>query len=128
METDWPSALLTAFLLAPPSFLGVRALMRGPTRFAGRAVPIAMDRLAAAVWLSAFPLTVAIVFSRLYYYPPRTLAEANYLGNDWGPLVLRVLSIVCLLIGGAIALVTAKPEVKPKPKGKSKARYKKRNR
>jgi hypothetical protein len=126
METNWPSAILTAFLLAPPSFLGVRALIRGPTRFAGRVVPKAMDRLAAAVWLSAFPLTVAIVFTRLKYYPPRSLTEANYLADDWGPMVLRVLSIICLLLGGAIALVTARPEVKPKPKGKSKARYKKK--
>jgi hypothetical protein len=49
MENDWPGAIFTAFLLAPPSFLGIRALIRGPTRFAGKVVPIRMDRLAAAV-------------------------------------------------------------------------------
>jgi hypothetical protein len=128
MENDWPGAFLTAILLAPPSFLGVRALIRGPTRFAGKVVPIAMDRVAAAVWLSAFPLTIAIVFARLSYYPPRTLEQANYLANDWGPMVLRVLSIACLLIGGAVALLTARPEEKPRPKGKSKARFKGRKR
>ena len=48
-----------------------------------------MDRLAAAVWLSSFPLTIAIVFIRLYYSPPRTQSEANHLANEWGPLVLR---------------------------------------
>jgi hypothetical protein len=128
METDWPSAILTAALLAPPSFLGVRALIRGPTRFWGRVVPAGMNRLAAAVWLAAFPLTVAIVYLRLSYYPPRTMREADYLANDWGPLVLRASSIACLFVGGTIALVTAKPEVKPKPKGKSKARYKAKKR
>ena len=89
MENDWPGAIFTAFLLAPPSVLGIRALIRGPTRFAGKVVPIGMDRLAAAVWLSAFPLTIAIVFIRLYYSPPRTQSEANYLANEWGPFVLR---------------------------------------
>ena len=89
MENDWPGAIFTAFLLAPPSVLGIRALIREPTRFAGKVVPIGMDRLAAAVWLSAFPLTIAIVFIRLTYFPPRTHAEANYLANDWGPFVLR---------------------------------------
>jgi uncharacterized membrane protein YdjX (TVP38/TMEM64 family) len=128
MEDDWPSAIFTAVLLAPPSILGIRALIRGPTRFAGRVVPKGMDRLAAAIWLAAFPLTIAIVFIRITYFPPRRLTEANYLANDWGPLVLRVLSITCLLIGGAIALLTARPEVKPRVKGKSKARYKKRKR
>lgn len=125
MDEDWPSAIFTAILLAPPSILGVRALIRGPTRFAGKVVPKEMDRLAAAVWLAAFPLTILIVITRLYYFPPRTLTEANYLANDWGPLVLRVMSIACLVTGAAIALVTARPEVKPRVKGKSKARYKK---
>jgi hypothetical protein len=128
MENDWPGAIFTAFLLAPPSVLGIRALIRGPTRFAGKVVPIGMDRLAAAVWLSAFPLTIAIIFTRLTYFPPRTQAEANYLANDWGPYVLRALSITCLLIGGAIALSTARPEVKPRVRGKSNARNKKRKR
>jgi hypothetical protein len=128
MENDWPGAIFTAFLLAPPSFLGVRALIRGPTRFAGKVVPIGMDRLATAVWLSVFPLTIAIVFIRLSYSPPRTHTEANYLANDWGPFVLRALSITCLLIGGAIALLSARPEVKPRVRGKSKARNKKRKR
>ena len=128
METDWPNAIFTAFLLAPPSFLGVRALIRGPTRFWGRVVPAGMNRLAAAVWLAAFPLTIAIVIIRFSYYPPRTVAEANYLSDDWGPLVLRAMSIACLFAGGTIALITARPEVKPKPKGKSKARYKSKKR
>ncbi len=128
MEDNWLSAIFTAFLLAPPSVLGIRALIQGPTRFAGKAVPIGMDRLAAAVWLSAFPLTIVIVFSRLYYSPPRTQAEADYLANEWGPFVLRALSVTCLLIGGAIALVTAKPEVKPKVAGKRRVRSKKRRR
>src|SRR4051812_26846033 len=87
MENDWPGAIFTAFLLAPPSILGIRALFRGPTRFAGKVVPIRMDRLAAVVWLSAFPLTVAIVFIRLSFSPPRTQSEANYLANEWGPFV-----------------------------------------
>jgi len=128
MEDDWPSAIFTAFLLAPPSILGIRALIRGPTRFAGRVVPKGMDRLAAAVWLAAFPLTIAIVFTRIHYFPPRTLTEADYLANDWGPLVLRVMSIASLVTGGAIALLTARPEVKPRVKGKSKGRNKKRKR
>jgi hypothetical protein len=126
MENDWLGAIFTAFLLAPPSFLGIRALFRGPTRFAGKVVPITMDRLAAAVWLSAFPLTIAIVFIRFSYSPPRTNSEANYLANEWGPFVLRALGVTCLLIGGAIALLTARPEVKPKAKGKRRARTKKR--
>jgi len=128
MEHDWPGGIFTAFLLAPPSVLGVRSLIRGPTRFAGKVVPIGMDRLAAAVWLSPFPLTIAIVFIRLYYSPPRTQSEANYLANEWGPLVLRALSITCLLIGGAIALLAARPEVKPKVGGKRRFRTKKRKR
>lgn len=128
MEYDWPGGIFTAFLLAPPSVLGVRSLIRGPTRFAGKVVPIGMDRLAAAVWLSPFPLTIAIVFIRLYYSPPRTQSEANDLANEWGPLVLRALSITCLLIGGAIALLTARPEVKPKVGGKRRGRTKKRKR
>jgi hypothetical protein len=130
MKDDWGSAFLTAFLLAGPSILGVRALFRGPTRFAGRVVPRAMDRLAAAVWLAAFPLTIAIVFTRISYFPPRTLNEADYLSDVWAPGVLRVASIACLVIGGTIALLTARPEVKPKVKvkGKSKARYKNRKR
>jgi hypothetical protein len=98
------------------------------TRFAGKVVPIGMDRLAAAVWLSPFPLTIAIVFIRLYYSPPRTEAEANHLANEWGPWVLRGLSITCLLIGGAVAILTARPEVKPKVGGKRRARNKKRRR
>src|SRR5262245_35039249 len=128
MEHDWLGGIFTAFLLAPPSFLGVRALIRGPTRFAGKVVPNGMDRLAAAVWLSAFPLTIVIVFARLYYSPPRTHSESNYLANEWAPLVLRVLSFTCLLSGGAIALSTARPEVKPKVRGKSRTRTKKRKR
>ena len=128
MEHDWLGGIFTAFLLALPSVLGVRSLIRGPTRFAGKVVPIGMDRLAAAVWLSPFPLTIAIVFIRLYYSPPRTQSEANHLANEWGPLVLRALSITCLLIGGAIALLTARPEVKPKVSGKRRARNKKRKR
>ena len=128
MEHDWLGGIFTAFLLAPPSVLGVRSLIRGPTRFAGKVVPIGMDRLAAAVWLSPFPLTIAIVFIRLYYSPPRTPSEANDLADEWGPLVLRALSITCLLIGGAIALQTARPEVKPKVSGKRRARNKKRKR
>jgi hypothetical protein len=128
MEHDWPGGIFTAFLLAPPSVLGVRSLIRGPTRFAGKVVPIGMDRLAAAVWLSPFPLTIAIVFIRLYYSPPRTQSEANYLANEWGPLVLRALSITCLLIGGGIALLTARPELKPKVGGKRRGRTKKRKR
>ena len=107
MENDWIGAIFTAFLLAPPSFLGIRALIRGPTRFAGKVVPIGMDRLAAAVWLSVFPLTIAIVFIRLFYFPPRTQSEANYLANEWGPFVLRAISVSSLLIGGAIAFMTA---------------------
>ena len=91
MEHDWLGGIFTAFLLAPPSVLGVRSLIRGPTRFAGKVVPIGMDRLAAAAWLSPFPLTIAIVFFRLYYSPPRTQSEANHLANEWGPLVLRAL-------------------------------------
>jgi hypothetical protein len=51
MEHDWLDGIFTAFLLAPPSVLGVRSLIRGPTRFAGKVVPIGMDRLAAAVSL-----------------------------------------------------------------------------
>ena len=128
MEHDWLGAIFSAFLLAPPSVLGIRSLIRGPTRFAGKVVPIGMDRLAAAVWLSPFPLTIAIVFIRLYYSPPRTESEANDLANDWGPLVLRALSITCLLIGGAIALLTARPELKPKVGGKRRGRTKKRKR
>jgi hypothetical protein len=128
MENDWIGAIFTAFLLAPPSVLGIRSLIRGPTRFAGKVVPIGMDRLAAAVWLSAFPLTIAIVFIRLSYSPPRTHSEANYLANEWGPFVLRALSGTCLLIGGAIALMTARPEVKPKVSGKRRVRTKKRKR
>jgi hypothetical protein len=128
MENDWLGAIFTALLLAPPSVLGIRALIRGPTRFAGKIVPIRMDRLAAAVWLAAFPLTIAIVFFRLYYSPPRTHSEANYLANEWGPFVLRALSVTCLLIGGAIALMTARPEVKPKVSGKRRVRTKKRRR
>ena len=128
MEHDWPGGIFTAFLLAPPSVLGVRSLIRGPTRFAGKVVPIGMDRLAAAVWLSPFPLTIAIVFIRLYYSPPRTQSDADYLANEWGPLVLRALSITGLLIGGAIALLTARPEVKPKVGGKRRGRTKKRKR
>jgi hypothetical protein len=128
MGDDWLGAIVTAFLLAPPSVLGIRALIRGPTRFAGKFVPIRMDRLAAAVWLSAFPLTIVIVFSRLYYFPPRTQSEANDLANEWGPFVLRALSVTCLLIGGTIALLTARPEVKPKVGGKRRARTRKRKR
>jgi hypothetical protein len=128
MENDWLGAIFTAFLLAPPSVLGIRALIRGPTRFAGKVVPIRMDRLAAAVWLSVFPLTIAIVFIRLAYSPPRTYSEADHLANEWGPLVLRALSVTCLLIGGAIALLTSRPEVKPKVSGKRRARTKKRKR
>ena len=128
MEHDWPGGIFTAVLLAPPSVLGVRSLIRGPTRFAGKVVPIGMDRLAAAVWLSPFPLTIAIVFIRLYYSPPRTQSEANHLANEWGPLVLRALSMTCLLIGGAIALLTARPELKPKVGGKRRGRTKKRKR
>ena len=121
MEHDWLGGIFTAFLLAPPSVLGIRSLIRGPTRFAGKVVPIGMDRLAAAVWLSPFPLTIAIVFIRLSYSPPRTQSEANYLANEWGPFVLRALSITCLLIGGAIALLTARPELKPKVRGKTQS-------
>jgi hypothetical protein len=128
MEHDWLGAIFTAILLAPPSVLGVRALIRGPTRFAGKVVPIGMNRRAAAVWLSPFPLTIAIVFLRLYYSPPRTQTEADHVANEWGPLVLRALSIGCLLIGGAIALSTARPEVKPRVSGKRRARDKKRKR
>ena len=128
MEHDWLGGIFTAFLLAPPSVLGVRSLIRGPTRFAGKVVPIGMDRLAAAVWLSPFPLTIAIVFIRLYYSPPRTQSEANDLANEWGPLVLRALSITSLLIGGAIALLTARPDVKPGGGRKRRARNKKRRR
>ncbi len=128
MEHDWPDGIFTAFLLAPPSVLGVRSLFRGPTRFARKVVPIEMDRLAAAVWLSPFPLTIAIVFIRLYYSPPRTQSEANSLANEWGPLVLRSLSITCLLIGAGIALLTARPEPKPKVGGKRRGRTKKRKR
>lgn len=128
MEDDWPGAIFTAFLLAPPSVLGIRSLIRGPTRFAGKVVPGRMDRLAAAVWLSAFPLTIAIVFLRFFYFPPRTRSEASYLANEWGSLVLRTLSVACLLIGGSIALLTARPEVKPKAAGKRRARPRKRKR
>src|SRR5262249_46477384 len=104
------------------------ALIRGPTRFAGRVVPIVMDRLAAAVWLSAFPLTIAIVFTRLFCFPPRTHSEANYLADEWGPFVLRAVSVACLLIGGAIVLLTARPEAKPKVERKRRTRSKKRRR
>lgn len=128
MEKDWSEAIITAILLAPPSFLGVRSLIRGPTRFAGKVVPIEKDRIAAAVWLLVFPLTIAIVFLRLYYSPPRTQSEADYLANEWGPLVMRALSVTCLLIGGAIALASAIPEVKPKVVGKRRGRTKKRKR
>ena len=128
MDHDWLGAIFTAFLLAPPSVLGVRSLIRGPTRFAGKVVPIAMDRLAAAVWLSVFPLTIAIVFIRLFYFPPRTQSEANYLASEWGPFVLRAISVCSLLIGGAIAFTTARPEVKPKISGKRRTRTKKRKR
>lgn len=128
MEKDWSGAIFTAILLAPPSFLGVRSLIRGPTRFAGKVVPIEMDRLATAVWLLVFPLTIVIVFFRLYYSPPRTQSEADYLANEWGPLVMRALSVTCLLIGGGIALRTARPEVKPKAGGKRRTRVKKRKR
>ena len=128
MEHDWLGAIFTAFLLAPPSVLGIRSLIRGPTRFAGKVVPSRMDRMAAAVWLSPFPLTLAIVFIRLFYFPPRTHSEANYLANEWGPLVLRALSVACLLIGGSIALLTARPEVKPRVGGKRRTRTKKRKR
>ncbi len=128
MENDWMGAIFTAILLAPPSILGIRSLIRGPTRFAGKVVPVGMDRLAAGVWLSVFPVTMAIVFIRLFYSPPRTQSEANYLADEWGPFVLRALSVTCLLIGGAIALVTARPEVKPKVSGKRRVRSKKRTR
>ena len=128
MDHDWLGTIFTALLLAPPSVLGIRSLIRGPTRFAGKVVPIGMDRLAAAVWLSVFPLTIAIVFIRLFYFPPRTQSEANYLANEWGPFVLRAISVSSLLIGGAIAFMTARPEVKPKISGKRRARTKKRKR
>ncbi|MHC5537976.1 hypothetical protein ACYOEI_07060 [Singulisphaera rosea] len=128
MEKDWSGAILTAVLLTPPSFLGVRSLIRGPTRFAGKVVPIEMDRLATAIWLAVFPLTIAIVFFRLYYSPPRTQSEADYLAKEWGPLVIRALSITCLLVGGGIALRTARPEAKPKTGRKRDARGKKRKR
>jgi uncharacterized membrane protein YdjX (TVP38/TMEM64 family) len=128
MDHDWLGAIFTAFVLAPPSVLGIRSLIRGPTRFAGKVVPIGMDRLAAAVWLSVFPLTIAIVFIRLFYVPPRTQSEANYLASEWGPFVLRAISVCSLLIGGAIAFMTARPEVKPKISGKRRARTKKRKR
>ena len=119
---------LYGVLARAASILGIRALIQGPTRFAGKVVPIRMDRLAAAVWLSVFPLTIAIVFTRLFYSPPRTHSEANYLANEWGPFVLRALSVTCLFTGGAIALLTATPEVKPKVTGKRRARTKKRKR
>lgn len=128
MDHDWTGGIFTAFLLAPPSVLGVRSLLRGPTRFAGKVVPPGMDRLAAAVWLTPFPLTIAIVYLRLLYFPPRTHSEANHLANEWGPLVLRALSVACLVIGGSIALLTAAPEVKPKVGGKRRARSRKRKR
>jgi hypothetical protein len=81
MKDDWGSAFLTAFLLAGPSILGVRALFRGPTRFAGRVVPRAMDRLAAAVWLAAFALTIAIVFYRKSYNAQRGRLPLGRLGT-----------------------------------------------
>ena len=74
------------------------------------------------------PLTLAIVIGRIYRFPPRTQSEAQYLSNDWGTLVLRVTSIACLLIGGAIALISAKPEPRPSPKGKRRVRSKRRRR
>ncbi len=126
MENEWPSAIVTAFLLAPPSILGLRALLRGPTRFAGMVVPEAMDRLAATVWLAALPLTIVIVFTRIHYFPPRSMDEANRLANDWGPLVLRVTSVFCLITGGIIAWQAAKPEEKPRRKGMPGHRKRKR--
>jgi hypothetical protein len=115
MDHDWLGAIFTAFLLAPPSVLGIRSLIRGPTRFAGKVVPIGMDRLAAAVWLSVCPSTIAIVFIRLFYFPPRTQSEANYLANEWGPFVLRAISVCSLLIGGAIDGVEALRDALDRP-------------
>ena len=126
MEDLWPRALFTAILLAPPSILGMRALLRGPTRFAGRVVPRRMNWVIAAIWLAAFPLTVGIVFARIYLVPPRSSEEADYLGNDWGPAVLRMISVLCLITGGAIALMTARPEEVPKDKGKPKKKKKRK--
>jgi hypothetical protein len=128
MDNDYTGAVITAIFLAPPSILGLRAIVRGPTRIGGKVVPATIDRVASAIWLAPLPLTLAIVFTRIRYFPPRTMEEANDLANVWGPMVVRVASVICLIVGLAVAWGSARPEERPATRGKSRQKRQKRRR
>ncbi len=122
MDDDWGDAIVTACLWGPPSLAGVLALVNGPIRFSGRALTTGMNRLVAAIWLAPLPVTILVAVG-IVAARRASADEAGRIAQDASTSVLRLLSVLCLLAGGTIALAGARPVIPPKrPKGKRRRR------
>lgn len=119
LDEDWLESVATAILWAPPSVLGVLAIVKGPIRFSDRVVSRGMSWLAALIWLAPLPLALASSLGILFFAQPRP-EEAARIGREGVVVALRLLSVLCLLTGLLIAGWASRPEVVAKPKRKTR--------